>query len=235
MRPEPPGTKLRCRMSTPSPPRPSPSRSNPFAAAHYLRNAHELRQLPEDTGAEIVFAGRSNSGKSSALNAICAQKSLARVSKLPGRTQQLVIFELKEGRRLIDLPGYGYARVPHELREHWGDLLMQYFHNRGSLRGLALTMDVRHPMGPFDQQMLALAARGSHRCHVLLTKSDKLSRGAAQTTLRAVSTALEALDPRHSVQLFSALKREGVDAARAHLHAWLVEEPVRDPDPRDKS
>lgn len=217
-------------MSTPSPPRAASTRSNPFSAAHYVRSAHELRQLPSDTGAEIVFAGRSNSGKSSALNAICAQKSLARVSKQPGRTQQLVIFELKEGRRLIDLPGYGYARVPHELREHWGDLLMQYFHNRGSLRGLALTMDVRHPMGPFDQQMLELAARGPHRCHVLLTKSDKLSRGAALSTLRSVGKALEALDPRHSVQLFSALKGDGVDAARAHLLGWLLEETATPPD-----
>lgn len=213
-------------MSTSSPPRTASTRSNPFSAAHYVRSAHELRQLPDDSGVEIAFAGRSNSGKSSALNAICAQKSLARVSKTPGRTQQLVIFELTPGRRLIDLPGYGYARVPHELREHWGDVLMQYFHNRGSLRGLALTMDVRHPMGPFDQQMLALAARGSHRCHVLLTKSDKLSRGAGQTTLRSVRHTLESLDPRHTVQLFSALKGDGVDAARTYLHGWLLEEPA---------
>ncbi|MEO6065995.1 MAG: ribosome biogenesis GTP-binding protein YihA/YsxC [Lysobacterales bacterium] len=200
----------------------SPSKArNPFAHATFLKSAPEIGHLPLDVGAEIAFAGRSNSGKSSALNAICAQKSLARVSKTPGRTQQLVIFTLSEQHRLVDLPGYGYAKVPHEMREHWGDVLMQYFHNRGSLRGLALTMDVRHPMGPFDQQMLALAQRGNHRCHVLLTKSDKLSRGAAQTTLHSVRHTLAQIDPKHSVQLFSALKGDGIDAARSTLAAWL--------------
>ncbi len=194
---------------------------NPFARAAFLKSAPEIGHLPLDAGAEIAFAGRSNSGKSSALNAICAQKSLARVSKTPGRTQQLVIFTLNDQHRLVDLPGYGYAKVPHEMREHWGDVLMQYFHNRGSLRGLALTMDVRHPMGPFDQQMLALAQRGNHRCHVLLTKSDKLSRGAAQTTLHSVRHTLAQIDPQHSVQLFSALKGDGIDAARSTLAAWL--------------
>ena len=195
---------------------------NPFARATFLKSAHEISQLPLDAGAEIAFAGRSNSGKSSALNAICAQKSLARVSKTPGRTQQLVIFTLTEEHRLVDLPGYGYAKVPHELREHWGDVLMQYFHSRGSLRGLALTMDVRHPMGPFDQQMLALAQRGNHRCHVLLTKADKLSRGAALTTLHSVRHTLTQIDPQHTVQLFSALKGDGVDAARSTLGAWFA-------------
>ncbi len=196
---------------------------NPFARATFLKSAHEIAQLPLDAGAEIAFAGRSNSGKSSALNAICAQKALARVSKTPGRTQQLVIFTLDETHRLVDLPGYGYAKVPHELREHWGDVLMQYFHTRGSLRGLALTMDVRHPMGPFDQAMLALAQRGNHRCHVLLTKSDKLSRGAAMSALQSVRHSLTQIDPRHSVQLFSALKGDGIDAARATLSGWLAE------------
>ncbi len=200
---------------------PKPPVRNPFARATYVLNAHELRQLPADAGAEIAFAGRSNSGKSSALNAICAQKALARVSKTPGRTQQLVIFSLGESTRLVDLPGYGYAKVPLEMRAHWGDVLMQYFHNRGSLRGLALTMDVRHPMGPFDQQMLALAQRGSHPCHVLLTKSDKLSRGAAMDVLREVRGQLANIDPQHSVQLFSALKGDGVDAARTALARWL--------------
>jgi len=200
------------------------SARNPFAATAYLKNAHELHQLPPDAGVEIAFAGRSNSGKSSALNAICAQKALARVSKTPGRTQQLVVFTLGPGQRLIDLPGYGYAKVPMEMRAHWGDVLMQFFHSRGSLRGLALTMDVRHPLGPFDQQMLALAERGGHPCHVLLTKSDKLSRGVAASTLRAVRDALTDIDPRHTVQLFSALKGDGVEAARVRLSEWLAPE-----------
>ncbi len=204
-------------MSANTPPR----ARNPFARATYLKSAHELHQMPDDQGAEIAFAGRSNSGKSSALNAICAQKSLARVSKTPGRTQQLVVFTLSDAERLIDLPGYGYAKVPFEMREHWGDVLTHYFHNRGSLRGLALTMDIRHPMGPFDQQMLALAQRGGKRCHVLLTKADKLSRGPAQETLRSVRHTLAQIDPQHSVQLFSALKGEGLDAARATLAGWL--------------
>ncbi len=191
---------------------------NPFRQAHYLISAHRLAQLPPDGGAEIAFAGRSNAGKSSALNTICDQRSLARTSKTPGRTQQLVVFPLDEAHRLIDLPGYGYAKVPGELRDHWRGLIDQYLRTRSCLRGVVLIMDSRHPLKDFDRQMLEYANAVGWHCHCLLTKADKLSRSEAVRTLAAVRKELVA---PATAQLFSSLNKEGVGEARALLRDWL--------------
>ena len=165
---------------------------NPFARAQYLLAAHNYRQLPSDGGFEVAFAGRSNAGKSSALNALCQQNALARVSKTPGRTQQLVFFGLPphENKYLVDLPGYGYAKVPQDLQAHWQAFLDGYFGSRVALRGLVVVMDVRHPLKEYDRQMLGYAMRRGLPAHVILTKADKLSRGAGGNTLQAVRMEL---------------------------------------------
>jgi len=195
--------------------------TNPFRAAHYLLNAHRLDQLPADAGAEIAFAGRSNAGKSSALNTICDQQGLARTSKTPGRTQQIVVFPLDDTHRLIDLPGYGYAKVPEKLRAHWREVLDKYLRTRESLRGIVLVMDARHPLREFDRMMLEFSAATGRRALCLLTKSDKLSRGEAARTLLAVKKELATNAPEASAQLFSSLQKSGVDAARSTLAGWL--------------
>ncbi|WP_242108885.1 ribosome biogenesis GTP-binding protein YihA/YsxC [Luteimonas aquatica] len=203
--------------------------SNPLARARYLLAAHTPRQLPPDGGFEVAFAGRSNAGKSSALNALCQQNALARVSKTPGRTQQLVYFEIVptasmplEGRYLVDLPGYGYAKVPQELQAHWQGFLDSYFGSRIALRGLVVVMDIRHPLKDYDRQMLGYAAERGLPAHVLLTKADKLSRGAAMNTLQAVGRELaSAFGDSVSVQTFSAPSKQGVDEARAVVANWL--------------
>ncbi len=192
--------------------------ANPLAAAQFAIAAHHLRQLPLDSGAEVAFAGRSNAGKSSAINALTGNTKLARTSKTPGRTQQLVVFALDPVRRLIDLPGYGYAKVPEDLRAHWREVLDRYFRERESLRGLVLAMDSRHPLTPFDRTMLAFCAARLLPCHVLLTKSDKLSRSQGAATLRTVHAALP---EGSSAQLFSAHERVGIDEARAVVQRWL--------------
>ena len=167
--------------------------ANPFRQATYVLSAHHPGQLPPDEGIEVAIAGRSNAGKSSAINALTDQKSLARTSKTPGRTQQIVIFEVDEGRRLADLPGYGFAKVPQSLKEHWQRAMEEYFRTRQSLRGVVLVMDIRHPMRPFDQQMLAWCEAAGLPCHVLLTKADKLKRGPARSTLLQVRKQLPVL------------------------------------------
>src|SRR5271154_1081060 len=145
--------------------------SNPFRSAHFVLSAPDLRRLPPDTGAEIAFAGRSNAGKSSALNAICDQSGLARTSKTPGRTQLLNVFALDADRRLVDLPGYGYAKVPEAMRDKWRRVIDAYLHGRESLRGVVLIVDSRHPLKEFDQQMLGFCGEIELACHVLLSKS----------------------------------------------------------------
>jgi GTP-binding protein len=199
-------------------------KNNPFRAAHYLLNAHRLDQLPEDAGAEIAFAGRSNAGKSSALNTICDQQGLARTSKTPGRTQQLVVFPLDESHRLIDLPGFGYAKVPEKLRAHWHEVIDAYLRTREALRGIVLVMDVRHPLREFDRTMLAFAHATGRSSLCLLTKSDKLSRGEATRVLHAVRKELEPLAAGALAQLFSSLNGTGVDEARGVLAGWLFAE-----------
>ncbi len=190
---------------------------NPFRIARYVLNAHELKQLPPDTGIEVAIAGRSNAGKSSAINTFTDQKSLARTSKTPGRTQQIVIFELDENRRIADLPGYGYAKVPAKLKAHWRTVMKRYFQTRSCLKGVVLVMDIRHPMREFDQQMLHWCAASEIPCHILLTKADKLKRGPAQSTLLKVRRDLP---PIASVQVFSSSKKTGLDELVDKLRAW---------------
>lgn len=195
--------------------------NHPFRNTRYLVSAHTLRQLPGDEGAEAAFAGRSNAGKSSAINTICDQQSLARTSRTPGRTQQLVVFPVDDDRRLIDLPGYGYAKVPQDLREYWRGLIDSYLRTRQSLKGIVLIMDVRHPLREFDRQMLTYAAATGRRIHCLLSKADKLSRNEASSTLLSVRREVDGLVPGATTQLFSALKKSGVDEARGALADWL--------------
>ena len=193
---------------------------NHYQSARYLGSAHRLAELPEEDGFEVVFAGRSNSGKSSALNAIVGQKALARTSKTPGRTQLINFFQVSEGRRLVDLPGYGYARVPAATREHWRGLLEAFLTRRQSLRGLIMLMDVRHPFTELDDQMLRWSRSRSLPVHVLLTKADKLKRGKATSVLRESSRRLDS-QQEHSIQLFSATTRQGLAEVRAVLDGWL--------------
>ncbi|WP_101926092.1 MULTISPECIES: ribosome biogenesis GTP-binding protein YihA/YsxC [Luteimonas] len=198
--------------------------SNPFARAKYLLAAHTPQQLPPDGGFEVAFAGRSNAGKSSALNALCQQNALARVSKTPGRTQQLVFFDFPphDNRFLVDLPGYGYAKVPRDLKAHWQAFLAQYFRERGALKGLVVVMDIRHPLKEYDRQMIAFAVEHGMPAHALLTKADKLGRGAAGNTLQAVRKELLALHgDKVSVQTFSGETNIGIDEARGVIARWL--------------
>jgi GTP-binding protein len=174
--------------------------------------------LPPDAGIEIAIAGRSNAGKSSAINTLTEQKSLARTSKTPGRTRQIVIFELDDSRRIADLPGYGYAKVPQPLKQHWQEVMQAYFDTRRCLRGVVLVMDIRHPMRPFDTQMLAWCDGSGIPCHILLTKSDKLKRGPQQSALLKVRKVLPDLA---SVQVFSAKNRAGLDQLVAKLGGWF--------------
>ena len=197
---------------------------NPFARAAYLLAAHNARQLPPDGGFEVAFAGRSNAGKSSALNAMCQQNALARVSKTPGRTQQLVFFELPPhtDRFLVDLPGYGYAKVPQDLQAHWQAFLSEYFRTREALKGLVVVMDIRHPLKDYDRQMIAYAVERGLPAHAILTKADKLSRGAAGNALQAVRNDLRSqYADSVSVQVYSSEARTGVDELRAVVAGWL--------------
>ncbi|GAA0717819.1 ribosome biogenesis GTP-binding protein YihA/YsxC [Dokdonella soli] len=197
-------------------------KSNPFRQAHFLTSANRLNQLPDDAGAEVAFAGRSNAGKSSALNAICDQHGLARTSKTPGRTQLLNVFPVDDpAHRLIDLPGYGYAKVPEAMRLHWRGVLDTYLRTRASLKGLVLVMDARHPLKEFDCDMLAFGAASGRPCHCLLTKADKLSRSEGIRTLAGVRKALAAEFPLGTAQLFSSLAKTGLDEARAVIAGWL--------------
>lgn len=189
-----------------------------FSNAKFVTSAHQPNQFMPDTGIEVAFAGRSNAGKSSAINCITNRKNLARTSKTPGRTQLINFFDVEYGKRLVDLPGYGYAKVSDRMRRHWRDLMATYFGERQALGGLILVMDVRHPLTDFDWQMLDWAEAAERPVHVLLTKADKLKRGPAQSTLLSVKREL---GKGASAQLFSATKKTGVDEARAVLADFL--------------
>ncbi len=194
---------------------------NTFQKARFLTSASRLQQCPPDEGAEIAFAGRSNAGKSSAINTITRQKKLARTSKQPGRTQLLNFFAVSaEQYRLVDLPGYGYARVPLQTKKKWQTLIDDYLRNRSSLVGLFLIMDIRHPLAEFDQMMLDWVSQCRIPTHILLTKADKLKFGPAKSTLLKVRRALGGCDST-SVQLFSSTTGMGVDEACAVLASWL--------------
>lgn len=190
--------------------------------ARYALSAHNARQLPPDTGSEVAFAGRSNAGKSSALNALTRQNALARVSKTPGRTQQLVYFQVTPEAHLVDLPGYGYAKVPLELQAHWQAFIDDYFRSRQALKGLVVVMDIRHPLKDYDLQMLGYAVQRGLPAHALLTKADKLGRGQQAQTLAKVRKELSSrFGDEVSVQCFSGESRQGVDEARLVIGNWL--------------
>lgn len=198
-----------------------------YQKATFVTGAHNLSQLPPDKGIEVAFAGRSNSGKSSAINRITGQKSLARTSKTPGRTQQINYFSLDEMRHIVDLPGYGYAKVSEKVKRHWQQTLEAYLRTRESLKGLVLMMDIRHPFNEFDSQMIAWCQHTGMPLHILLTKADKLSRGAGGNVLQQVRQILskdygvEREHPWATVQLFSALKGVGVEQAWEKLDYWF--------------
>jgi GTP-binding protein len=200
--------------------------------ASFMLGVAKLSQLPTDTGHEVAIAGRSNAGKSSALNVITGIRSLARISKTPGRTQQINFFSLDQQRRLVDLPGYGYARVPQGVKLAWQQLVEKYLETRHSLRGIVIVMDIRHPLMNFDNHLLHWCYLAGMPVHILLTKSDKLSRGAAAAALHKVRLTVEkdfvqALptgrkqENEPTVQLFSALKKTGVDEIHVKLDEWL--------------
>ncbi len=200
-----------------------------YRQARFLISAATLAQCPTDVGAEVAFAGRSNAGKSSAINALTSQKALARISKTPGRTQLINYFTIGEtGRHLVDLPGYGYAKVPEKVKREWQTHLSNYLRNRQALRGLVLLMDVRHPLSEFDQMMLGWANEARMPVHILLTKSDKLKRGPAAASLQKVRHALKEWEDLVSAQLFSSLKYDGVEQAHAKLDEWLADPSVMD-------
>ena len=221
-------------MPPPSSARPvakvSPARlPNPFAQARFRLSAAQLQQLPADGAIEAAFVGRSNAGKSSALNAICQQNALARVSKTPGRTQLINLFDLPAGPRLVDLPGYGFAQVPIAIRNAWGALVGGYIEQRDCLNGLVVVMDIRHPMSELDIQMLEWCRNRGLNAHVLLTKADKLSFGGGKNTLLNVRAELRDFDPNMTAQTFSSLKRTGLDEAREVLAGWLSIPPPSPP------
>lgn len=195
-----------------------------FHNAHYTQSAPSIHQCPPETGAEIAFAGRSNAGKSSAINALTNNSKLARTSKTPGRTQLINFFALSDDLRLVDLPGYGYAKVPMAMKREWQQNLSEYLQKRASLRGLILLMDIRHPLQEFDTMMINWAIDVEMPVHILLTKSDKLKKGACKNTLMAVKKHLREskVDDLISVQLFSALKKAGIQELGQKMQSWFT-------------
>ena len=182
---------------------------NSYRQAKFLLSCPSLKGCPNDSGYEVIFAGRSNAGKSSAINTLTEQKKLAKVSRTPGRTQHLVFFELDNERRLVDLPGYGYAKVPDSVKRDWHQNMSQYFDNRKCIKAAILVMDCRHPLKPFDQMMLEWCVNSKVSVNILLTKSDKLKKGAASSARLSVMNLVKDF-PSVNVQLFSSLKKEGV-------------------------
>ena len=196
------------------------STANPLSRAEFLCGAAHPSQLPRDVGREVAFAGRSNAGKSSAINALAHRRSLARVSKTPGRTRQINFFELGDGRRLVDLPGYGYAKVSHREKDQWARLVEAYLARRRCLAGLVLLMDTRRPFTELDLQLLEWVRDAGVEAHLVLTKCDKLGRGAASSAL-ALARERAADYPRATVQLFSATRRTGLGELEATVARWL--------------
>ncbi len=193
---------------------------NRYHVAEYILNAPSISHAPEDAGVEVAFAGRSNAGKSSAINALTNQKSLARTSKTPGRTQHLVFFRIDDDTRLVDLPGYGYAKVPEKIKRQWHSMMEEYLAHRQSLQGIVLVMDIRHPLKEFDRQMLEWGQHTGLPVHILLTKADKLKRGAGKNQLLAVQKELNHSYPNSSIQIFSAKDKVGIDDLCKILEEW---------------
>lgn len=199
----------------------NPGHAHPFPRTEFLTTVAKLRDAPGDAVAEVAFVGRSNAGKSSAINTLAGKTRLAYVSKTPGRTQHLNYFSVAPDRYFVDLPGYGFAKVPEDVRKQWEVLLGPYLQSRAQLRGLVVIMDSRRPLTEMDWQMLDWFAPTGRPVHVLLSKADKLSRQEQTKTLRQVKTDLASLGCPVSVQLFSSLKRSGVAEAAAVLKGWL--------------
>lgn len=199
-----------------------PVSNSAYRATRFLISAADVRGAPPDVGAEVAFAGRSNAGKSSAINALVGQRALARTSKTPGRTQLLNFFSVDSVRRLVDLPGYGYAKVSGERRNAWHHLVDRYVRERRSLAGIVLVMDVRHPLTEFDMLMLQWGERLGRAMHILLTKADKLGRGAQMQALHAVQRELRSrFGDSVGVQVFSGESKQGVEEARTVVARWL--------------
>ncbi|WP_226663896.1 ribosome biogenesis GTP-binding protein YihA/YsxC [Microbulbifer aggregans] len=201
-----------------------------YRRAEFLTSAPTLAECPEDFGAEVAFAGRSNAGKSSAINALTGNSKLARTSKTPGRTQLINFFSLSEHQRLVDLPGYGYAKVARSMKDEWQRHLAFYLEQRNCLKGLVLLMDIRQPLKEFDQQMLNWAVSSGLPAHILLTKSDKLKNGPANNARFAVEKALKELQLEQgvTVQNFSATKHQGLDKLEKRLNEWLALAPEQE-------
>ncbi|EEP94495.1 GTP-binding protein engB [Yersinia aldovae ATCC 35236] len=192
---------------------------------HFVISAPDIRHLPRDEGIEVAFAGRSNAGKSSALNTLTNQKGLARTSKTPGRTQLINLFEVVDGIRLVDLPGYGYAEVPEEMKLKWQRALGEYLQKRNCLKGLVVLMDIRHPLKDLDQQMITWAVAVGTPVLLLLTKADKLASGARKAQLNMVREAIIPFMGDIQVEAFSSPKKIGVDKLREKLDTWFSEIP----------
>ncbi|MCF6252874.1 MAG: ribosome biogenesis GTP-binding protein YihA/YsxC [Methylococcaceae bacterium] len=192
-----------------------------YHQAKFMLSASQLSEAPEDQGKEVAFAGRSNAGKSSAINALTRQNGLARISKTPGRTQLLNFFEIDEQRKFVDLPGYGYAKVPLAVKKKWHKMMETYLHKRDALCGIVLVMDLRHPLTDFDMQMIEWCEYTQLPLHILLTKADKLNFGAAKNTLFKVQKQLSDVDVSVTLQLFSSLKKTGIDDVHQVLDQWF--------------
>lgn len=193
-----------------------------YHQAKFINSSPDLKSTPPDTGLEIAFAGRSNAGKSSAINTLTRQTGLARTSKTPGRTQALNFFEINEQQRFVDLPGYGYAKVPLPVKKKWHQLMETYLTKRKSLCGMVLVMDVRHPLTEFDWQMIEWCQHTKLPLHIILTKADKLNFGAAKAVMLQIQKELNELPVPLTVQLFSSLKKSGVDEIHAALNRLFL-------------
>ena len=191
-----------------------------FSNTRFMTSAPYLRSLPPDEGMEFAFAGRSNAGKSSALNALTGRKSLAKTSGQPGKTQHINLFEVQPGIRIADLPGYGYAKVPPREKKRWEEEMTLYILHRECLKGIVLLMDIRHPLTELDRAMINLAVQGEREIHFILSKSDKIKANARNNTLRDMNNKLRGLTVPWSIQTLSTLKKEGVKELKQHLNFW---------------
>jgi GTP-binding protein len=207
-----------------------PSTTIHLSKATFTISAPDIRKLPKDSGVEVAFAGRSNAGKSSALNTLTKQKSLARTSKTPGRTQLINVFEIAPDKRLVDLPGYGFAKVPLEMKKKWQKALGEYLEKRESLKGLVVLMDIRHPLKDLDLDLIEWAVDSELPVLALLTKADKLSQGKRSAEVLKVKKHLSQLNGDINVQAFSSLKRSGAEQAEALICNWFEQETTNEED-----
>ncbi len=193
-----------------------------YQKTHFLISAPNIKAMPEDSGIEVAFAGRSNAGKSTALNALTKQKNLARTSKTPGRTQLINVFEVEEGCKLVDLPGYGYAAVPEKMKIQWQKSLGEYLQKRECLHGIVILMDIRHPLKDLDQQMIEWAVMANKSVLLLLTKADKLSQSARSKQVKMVREAILPFQGDIQVETFSGSKGLGIDKLAGKLNTWFA-------------